>query len=511
MTPQQQFQTVQPQQPHEQASVKPHPANLKPPVTPQSRFQTGQPVKPAGVAGPPKPAGYSSTPTAYQLNPDGTYAERIDYGKHSGVWENIKTSPEYQAFLKSHKGYTPQGYSESGQAGAAATGAVKDWSFLNDPKYKGLPGLDAYQRIASGKSMGIYDNQSQIGMGLGNNLQQFAQNQDPAKVKAHLDQLIVNKQQDALYNQYFRKDQHGHAIPQNPKIKYNTVGPGGAHFGNHTFFHQGPSKILSKTVGAGLYDIGIDPRDPNSEALASAWIRAHANDPNWQKMLGNNKWGRFDAKVPGLEMLRAQFPKATNAQLLDAVVRMTHSQAALDPVDDTMSILGPLIVAAGVFLAPAAVGALGGTVGAGAGATMSMGTAQALGGALGGTISSGIQSNWDPTSTFLGAAGGAAAGGFNPFAGGGLSGMAGGVSPTTLAINTAIQESANIDPNLALALSFANAGYGALKTGNFSQLARKGAGYVFGKTVPGLPGKIGEYAINNYRSAPQKGEDKVRS
>jgi hypothetical protein len=260
-----------------------------------------------------------------------------------------------------------------------------------------------------------------------------------------------------------------------------------------------------------LWDIGIDPRDPNSETLASAWIRAHANDPNWQKMLGNNKWGRFDAKVPGLAMLKAQFPKATNAQLLDAVVRMTHSQAALDPVDDTMKILGPLIIAAGVFLAPLAVGALGGTVGAGAGATMSLGTAQALGGAVGGTIASGVQSDWDPAATLMGTAGGAAAGGFNPFAGGGLSGMAGGVSPTTLAINTAIQETGNINEYLPLALGLGkNAVIGA-QTGNFTPLLRKGAGYLFGQTVPGLPGKLGEYAISNYRSAPQQNEEKVRS
>jgi hypothetical protein len=490
MTPQQQFQTVQPQQPHEQASVKPHPANLKPPVTPQSTFQTGQPVKPAGIAGPPKPAGYSSTPTAYQLNPDGTYAERIDYGKHSGVWENIKTSPEYQAFLKSHKGYAPQSYSESGQV----TG--KDWSFLNDPKYKGLPGLDAYQRIASDKSMGIYNTQSQIGMGLGNNLQQLAQNQNPAWVKAHLDQLIVNKQQDTLFNQAFGKDQNGNFYPKNPKIKRGTVGPGGAKFGQNTFFSQAYSKQVSKAPGAGVYSLGIDPSDPNANAYAAAFIRAKENSSTgpgtaWSKILGDGKWGRFDAKVPGLKALKAQFPKATDLQLLDAVVRMAHSQAALDPVDDTMSILGPLMVAAGVFLGPLAATALGSTMGAG--------TAATLGGGFMGTLSSGIQSDWDPGAMVLGGAGGMMAGGFNPF-----NPTAAIVAPTLkqAAVNLAIGEAGNIDPNLATALSFANAGYGALKTGNFSQLARKGAGYVFGKTVPGLPGKVGEYAINNYRSAP---------
>jgi hypothetical protein len=85
--------------------------------------------------------------------------------------------------------------------------------------------------------------------------------------------------------------------------------------------------------------------------------------------------------------------------------------------------------------------------------------------------------------------------------------MAAGVSPTNLAINTAIAETANINPDLATALSFAKVGVGGLKTGNFAPLARKGAGYLFGKTVPGLPGKVGEYAINNLRSAPQQQED----
>jgi hypothetical protein len=286
------------------------------------------------------------------------------------------------------------------------------------------------------------------------------------------------------------------------------AGPGGAKFGQNTFFSQDYSKQVSKVPGSGVYSLGIDPSDPNAEAYASAFIRAKENTSTgpgtaWSKILGDGKWGRFDAKVPGLKALKAQFPKASNLQLLDAVVRMAHSQAALEPVDDTMKILGPLMIAAGVFLAPLAVGALGGSIGAGASATMTLGTAQAIGGGVMGGLASGIQSDWDPAATVMGMGSGAATGGFNPFA----STMAAGVSPTNLAINTAIAESANINPDLATALSFAKVGVGGLQSGNFAPLARKGAGYLFGKTVPGLPGKVGEYAINNYRSAPQQQED----
>jgi hypothetical protein len=491
MNPQQMFQTVQPQQPDEQAGVSPRPA------TPPSPFQTAQPTKPAGVSGPPK----SLAVPEYRINPQG-----INQGVVNRDGASIPNDPanrDWQRYLSWDK--TNNAAPMPGTAGGTA-GPVKDWSFLDDPKYKGLPGLDAYRNMAAGKSQGIYDGQ-QFG-NLADRFQNFARNSDPAKVKAHLDELIANKQQDELFNKAFHQDQNGHFIPNNSKIKYGTPGPGGAKFGQNTFFSQDYSKQVSKVPGSGVYSLGIDPSDPNANAYAAAFIRAKENSSTgpgtaWSKILGDGKWGRFDAKVPGLKALKAQFPKATDLQLLDAVVRMAHSQAALEPVDDTMKILGPLIVAAGVFLAPMAVGALGGTVGAGAGATMSMGTAQALGGALGGTISSGIQSDWDPTATIMGMAGGAATGGFNPFA----STMAAGVSPTNLAINTAIAETANINPDLATALSFAKVGVGGLKTGNFAPLARKGAGYLFGKTVPGLPGKVGEYAINNLRSAPQQQED----
>ena len=498
MNPQQQFQAVQPQQPQHN-TVTPHPAG----VTPESRFQTGQPVKPTGVMGPAKPTPKPVDPL-YALTSEGGVVGR---GGRSIPNDPLnKDWNQYQAWLKA--GHNPGAWGQTG----GTTGPVKDWSFLNDPKYKGLPGLDQYQKIASGQSLGIYDNQSQLGMGMGDRLQTFAQNQDPAKVKAHFDELIANKQQDDLFKQAFRQDQNGHFIPNNPKIKYGTPGPGGAKFGQNTFFSQDYSKQVSKVPGAGVYSLGIDPSDPNAEAYASAFIRARENTSTgpgtaWSKILGDGQWGRFDAKVPGLKALKAQFPKASNLQLLDAVVRMAHSQAALEPVDDTMKILGPLMIAAGVFLAPLAVGALGGTVGAGASATMTLGTAQALGGGLMGGLASGIQSDWDPAATLMGTAGGAATGGFNPFASGA---MAGGVSGTNLAINTAIAETANINPDLATALSFAKVGVGGLKTGNFSPLARKGAGYLFGKTVPGLPGKIGEYAINNYRSGPRQDEDAVR-
>ena len=469
-------------------------------VTPQSQLQTGQPVKPAGVTGPAK----SLAVPEYRINPQGIKEGVVN--RDGGSIPNDPANRDWQQYLAFDK-------THNAVPMAGTTGPVKDFSFLNDPKYKGLPGLEQAQKMASGQ--GNFDNQVQFGMldaGLANRLQTFGRNQDPAKVKAHFDKLIVNKQQDDLFKQAFRQDQNGNFIPNNPKIKYGTPGPGGAKFGQNTFFSQDYSKQVSKVPGSGVYSLGIDPSDPNAEAYASAFIRARENTSTgpgtaWSKILGDGQWGRFDAKVPGLKALKAQFPKASDLQLLDAVVRMAHSQAALEPVDDTMNILGPLMVAAGVFLAPMAVTALGGTVGAGAGATMTMGTAQALGGGAMGALSSGIQSNWDPASMVLGGAGGAATGGFNPFASGA---MAGGVSGTNLAINTAIAETANINPDLATALSFAKVGVGGLKTGNFAPLAKRGAGYLFGKTVPGLPGKLGEYAINNYRSGPRQDEDAVR-
>lgn len=498
MTPQQMFQQPVTSQQPQHNTVTPHPAG----VTPESRFQTGQPAKPAGIAGPPK----SLAVPEYRINPQG-----INQGVVNRDGASIPNDPanrdwqQYLAWDKTHNAAPMAGTT------GGTTGPVKDWSFLNDPRYAGLknsPEFQQYLKTAAGKgptSLGtgfnLFDAQ--------NSLSKFAQGQDPAKAKAHLDELIANKQQDELFNKAFRQDQNGHFIPNNSKIKYGTPGPGGAKFGQNTFFSQDYSKQVSKVPGSGVYSLGIDPSDPNANAYAAAFIRAKENSPTgpgtaWSKILGNGKWGRFDAKVPGLKALKAQFPKATDLQLLDAVVRMAHSQAALEPVDDTMKILGPLMVAAGVFLGPLAATALGSTMGAG--------TAATLGGGFMGTLSSGIQSDWDPGAMALGGAGGMMAGGFNPFnPAAAFASNATAPSLTNLAVNTAIQESANIDPNLALALSLGKAGVTSFQTGNFSPLLKKGAGYLFGQTVPGLPGKLGEYAISNYRSAPQQNKDKVRS
>jgi len=372
-----------------------------------------------------------------------------------------------------------------------------DWKFLDDPRFKDLPGTQAYRNFALGKGF--------TGNLLPDTLKNFKFfGQNPESVRQYIEKGLEKQitpqtaqkaltdqyqktQQDKLYNQYFRVDQHGNTVPNNPNIKIGTKGYGGATFGLNTFYSQDYSKTVAKTPGAGVWSLGIDPRDPNAEALATVWISKHQNDQNgpgtpWYKILGGGKWGRFDAKMPGLSALKAQYPKASNLQLLDAVTRMTHSQAALEPTDVTMQILGPILVAAGGFLGPIAATAMG--------STMAGSTAAALGAGTMGTITSGIASDWDPTATLLG--GGTAAFsagmGFDPTAT-----MA--QKLTQAGIDTAIGATGFINPNLPIALNLGRGAYTGATTGKFDPLLRRGASYALQGLLPQPYGQLAALAV----------------
>jgi hypothetical protein len=440
------------------------------------------------------------------MNPNQYVMGNTTFYSSDSATEDKKPAPEKTTPAKTTPAKTTQSPNTQTNPPATQPSALsKDWAWLDDPRLKGLDSTEAYRSFALGKG---FTGNAPMNPAF-KNIRLFGQ--DPsvlqsAITKQYESRITPKTAQEALakeyftaesnkaYNEYFGVTKEGYTYPKNPKIKQGTIGVGGATFGKNTFLSQDYSKRVSKAEGAGAWSLGIDPKDPNAEMLATAWIehnKGRSDGPGtpWNKILGDGQWGRFDAKMPGLAALKAKYPKASNLALLDAVVRMAHSQAALEPVDDTMKILGPIMVAAGAFLGPAALGAMGSTV--------STGAAQAIGGGFMGGLSSGIQSDWDLGATALGAAGGAASGGWNPFtAGGPLSAAAlRGISPTNLAINTAIAESANINPHLATALSFGRAGLGGVKTGNWDPLLRKGAAYAFQNYVPGPYGKVGGMLI----------------
>jgi hypothetical protein len=318
---------------------------------------------------------------------------------------------------------------------------------------------------------------------------QFESRITPKTAQEALAKEYFLSESNKAYNAYFGTTKEGYTYPKNPKIKQGTIGVGGATFGKNTFLSQDYSRRVSKAEGAGAWSLGIDPKDPNAEMLATAWIehnKGRSDGPGtpWNKILGEGTWGRFDAKMPGLAALKKQYPKASNLALLDAVVRMSHSQAALEPVDDTMKILGPIMVAAGGFLGPLAATAMG--------STMAGSTAAAIGAGSMGALSSGIQSDWDLGQMLMG--GGSAAlsagMGFNPAA-------TTAQNLTKAGVQTAMNATGFIDPNLPTALNFASAGYGGLKSGDWNPLLRRGASYAFQNFVPGPYGRLGALAIEN--------------
>ena len=128
---------------------------------------------------------------------------------------------------------------------------------------------------------------------------------------------------------------------------------------------------VSSTPGAGLAVIGIDPRDPNAEAKAKAWIEY--NQPRgsgfWQEGAWGDKFGREDSRVPGFAAMKRQYPNATDSQILDAVMRQQYGQSALPPRSfDIADILVPAGELALGFLGgptwgPLLAGGLGGGYG----------------------------------------------------------------------------------------------------------------------------------------------------
>lgn len=344
-----------------------------------------------------------------------------------------------------------------------------DWKFLDDPRFKDLPGTQAYRNFALGKGF--------TGNLLPDTLKNFKFfGQSPESVQQYIEKGLEKQitpqtaqkaltdqyqkaQQEKLFNSYFRTDAKGNTFPTNPNIKMGTKGYGGATFGLNTFYSRAYSDRVAKTQGAGLWSIGIDPKDPNAEALATAWIEKHMNQSTgpgtpWSKILGSGKWGREDAKMPGLQAMRQQYPKASNLALLDASVRMTHSQAALAPREfDVMDVLDP-IIEFGLNFVP------------GVGPIASRAYAFGRGASEG---------NW------LGAAMGA-------------------ISPTSDLPGLIIRETANIPEvgrDLSTALSFGRSGLQSINEGSFSPLLRKGASYALSRTLPYPYGPLAGFAVEN--------------
>lgn len=128
-------------------------------------------------------------------------------------------------------------------------------------------------------------------------------------------------------------------------------------------------KRIAQTPGAGLIAIGIDPRDPNAEAKAQAWVDYHRARGTgfWQQGSWGNKFGRKDARMPGFDALRKQYPDAPIMAIVDAVARQNYAQNALPPrgidLGPIGDILTPIVQIAAGAINPFLGAAIGGTLG----------------------------------------------------------------------------------------------------------------------------------------------------
>lgn len=220
------------------------------------------------------------------------------------------------------------------------------------------------------------------------------------------------------------------------KYAKGTLGYGATPFGGGAPLHAKQQKAAAATPGAGLWGLGIDPKDPDAELKARAYMASYLSQmgqpPNgfppggkvynsagqeivWMR---DGTFGRSDAPMKGFFALRREHPNASYAQLMDYAYREQFAQNALPPRSfDIMSIIDPLVelgLTATGFGAPAAVaygagrglsegGLLGGLMGGlgaygiGTGSPWSVGT----------SIASGIGRQINPDlGTALGLAGG---------------------------------------------------------------------------------------------------------
>ena len=214
---------------------------------------------------------------------------------------------------------------------------------------------------------------------------------DPTKVRDYLTKNFLlqywSQEQPKMFSQYAK----------------GTLGYAATPFGGGAPQHAKQQKAAAATPGAGLWGLGIDPKDPNAELKARGYIASYLNQmgqpPNgfppggkvynaagqeivWMR---DGTFGRPDAPMKGFFALLREHPNAPYSQLMDYAYREQFAQNALPPRSfDIMSVLDPLIelgLSATGLGAPAAVAY-------GAGRGLSEGGL--LGGLMGGLCAYGI-------------------------------------------------------------------------------------------------------------------------
>lgn len=174
---------------------------------------------------------------------------------------------------------------------------------------------------------------------------------------------------------------------------------------------------FSKTKGAGLWAMGINPDDPQAEAKAQAMLKRILDNPKYKTgVWGDKEWGRDDAKMMGVRQILAANPNVSATELLDYAKRAPQAQNALQPRDiggmigDTLAQIALTVMSGGNPTLAVMYGAAkggsdtGSLLGAGLGGLSGLGTGlgtgsfmqgvSAAGGGLGGAanyIGSGIK------------------------------------------------------------------------------------------------------------------------
>lgn len=200
--------------------------------------------------------------------------------------------------------------------------------------------------------------------------------QTPEQLRSSLEQQLKNPltasaiQYNKVYKQPWENaPKTGTAIPEFGGAFFNVPGLSPSSVQKPSGGWEKYQKSVMNTPGAGLVTIGIDPRDPNMEAKAQAWVdynRARGTGL-WQEGAWGNKFGRKDAKMPGFAALQKQYPDAPISALIDYVIRGQYGQSALPPrgidLGPIGDILTPIVEIAAGAINPFLGAAIGGTLG----------------------------------------------------------------------------------------------------------------------------------------------------